>query len=152
MASEATSEGGFAERAEPPNSAVRGAGDSSDPAVIHAITQTMIGEFMYKYTRRKLGSGMSENRHKRFFWIHPYTKTLYWSATDPGAQSTTYSNSKSGEYKVSSSSIFRIRRALTISALIDQLTSRECVKFSTQILSHRVSTKVASSSRLEIAK
>jgi hypothetical protein len=82
---------------------MRGAADSTDPVVIHAITQTMIGEFMYKYTRRKLGSGMSENRHKRFFWIHPYTKTLYWSAADPGAQSTTYSNSKSGE-----SALFKI--------------------------------------------
>lgn len=98
MASEATSEGGFVDRPEHATSAPRGVGDSSDPVVIHAITQTMIGEFMHKYTRRKLGGGMSENRHKRFFWIHPYTKTLYWSATDPGAQSTTYSNSKSGTH------------------------------------------------------
>ncbi|GAA5937266.1 hypothetical protein JCM1841_007026 [Sporobolomyces salmonicolor] len=91
MASEATSDGAF----EAPHPPMRGAGDSTDPAVIHAITQTMIGEFVFKYTRRKLGSGMSENRHKRFFWLHPYTKTLYWSAADPGAQTTTYSSSKS---------------------------------------------------------
>ena len=33
---------------------------------------------------RKAGRGeISDNRHKRFFWIHPYTRTLYWSASDP---------------------------------------------------------------------
>ena len=71
-------------------------GGSTDPAVIHAITQTMIGEFLYKYTRRAIGSGFSEKRHKRFFWVHPYTKTLYWSSVDPGAQSTNQSSAKSG--------------------------------------------------------
>ncbi|KAG1843143.1 hypothetical protein DFJ58DRAFT_805024 [Suillus subalutaceus] len=58
---------------------------STDPAVIHAITQTMIGEFLYKYTRRTIGKGYGEKRHKRFFWVHPYTKTLYWSSADPGS-------------------------------------------------------------------
>lgn len=94
MASEATSDGGFEPTEHQPN--MRGPADSTDPAVIHAITQTMIGEFMFKYTRKKLGGGMSENRHKRFFWVHPYTKALYWSSADPGAQNTTYSNAKSG--------------------------------------------------------
>jgi len=26
---------------------------------------------------------MSENRHRRYFWVHPYTRTLYWSDRDP---------------------------------------------------------------------
>jgi hypothetical protein len=26
---------------------------------------------------------MSETRHRRYFWVHPYTKTLYWSDQDP---------------------------------------------------------------------
>ncbi|KAL1917416.1 uncharacterized protein VTP21DRAFT_3809 [Calcarisporiella thermophila] len=52
--------------------------------IIHAITQTMIGEFMWKYTRRSVGSGLSERRHRRFFWVHPYTNTLYWSTMEPG--------------------------------------------------------------------
>lgn len=89
MASSRTSEGGF-------DTPVRTGGDSTDPAVIHAITQTMIGEFLHKYTRRAIGKGISEKRHKRFFWVHPYTKTLYWSSADPGAQNTNQSSAKSG--------------------------------------------------------
>ena len=30
-------------------------GGFTDPATIHAITQTMIGEFLYKYTHRTIG-------------------------------------------------------------------------------------------------
>jgi hypothetical protein len=70
---------------------------STDPAVIHAITQTMIGEFLYKYTRRTIGKGYGEKRHKRFFWVHPYTKTLYWSSADPGSSNVSESSAKSGE-------------------------------------------------------
>ena len=62
-----------------------GVGTSTDPAVIHAITQTMIGEFLHKYTTKTITKGFSEKRHRRFFWVHPYTKTLYWSTVDPGA-------------------------------------------------------------------
>ncbi|KAL0091336.1 meiotic cell cortex C-terminal pleckstrin homology-domain-containing protein, partial [Phycomyces blakesleeanus] len=62
--------------------------NSNDPGtdidVISAITRTMIGEWMWKHTRRHVGGGISENKHKRFFWVHPYTRTLYWSATEPG--------------------------------------------------------------------
>jgi predicted nucleic acid-binding Zn-ribbon protein len=68
----------------------------SSPEMIHAITQTMIGEFMFKYTRRKVTKGISEKRHERFFWVHPYTKTLYWSSSDPGAQNVNQSSAKSG--------------------------------------------------------
>jgi hypothetical protein len=57
----------------------------TDPRMIQAITQTMIGEFLWKYTRRAGREGMSENRHRRFFWVHPYTRTLYWSEQDPAA-------------------------------------------------------------------
>ncbi|KAI0051353.1 hypothetical protein FA95DRAFT_1534854 [Auriscalpium vulgare] len=68
---------------------------STDPTVIHAITQTMIGEFLYKYTRRPMGKGHGEKRHKRFFWVHPYTKTLYWSSADPGSSNVSESSAKS---------------------------------------------------------
>ncbi|KAI0349197.1 hypothetical protein OH77DRAFT_1432278 [Trametes cingulata] len=68
---------------------------STDPAIIHAITQTMIGEFLYKYTRRTIGKGHGERRHKRFFWVHPYTRTLYWSSADPGSSNVTESSAKS---------------------------------------------------------
>lgn len=57
--------------------------NNTDPRMIQAITQTMIGEFLWKYTRKTGSESMSEKRHRRFFWVHPYTRTLYWSETDP---------------------------------------------------------------------
>ena len=60
-----------------------GIGGGTDPRMIQAITQTMIGEFLWKYTRKAGRGEMSNNRHRRFFWIHPYTRTLYWSDRDP---------------------------------------------------------------------
>lgn len=55
----------------------------TDPRMIQAITQTMIGEFLWKYTRKTGRSDFSDTRHRRYFWVHPYTKTLYWSDQDP---------------------------------------------------------------------
>jgi hypothetical protein len=60
-----------------------GFGPNTDPRMIQAITQTMIGEYLWKYTRKTGRGEMSENRHRRFFWVHPYTRTLYWSDRDP---------------------------------------------------------------------
>jgi hypothetical protein len=73
-------------------------GHGTDPAILHAITQTMIGEFLHKYTRRTIGKGHGERRHKRFFWVHPYTRTLYWSDADPGSSNVSESSAKSGGY------------------------------------------------------
>lgn len=50
-----------------------------DSTIIPVLTQTVIGEYLFKY-HRFLGM---ESRHERFFWIHPYTLTLYWSTTNP---------------------------------------------------------------------
>jgi Meiotic cell cortex C-terminal pleckstrin homology len=55
------------------------------PNIVSNITQTMIGGWMYKNTRKAVGSGFSDNRHRRFFWIHPYSRTLYWSMKEPGS-------------------------------------------------------------------
>jgi len=55
----------------------------TDPRMIQAITQTMIGEFLWKYTRKTVSGEMSNTRHRRYFWVHPYTRTLYWSEQDP---------------------------------------------------------------------
>jgi hypothetical protein len=60
-----------------------GFGPNTDPRMIQAITQTMIGEFLWKYTRKTGRGELSENRHRRYFWVHPYTRTLYWSSDDP---------------------------------------------------------------------
>lgn len=75
--------------------ATNAAGLSTDPAIIHAITQTMIGEPLYKYVRRPMGGN---TRHKRFFWVHPYTKMLYWSDSDPQSSKVSESSAKSGTY------------------------------------------------------
>ncbi|KAJ5836546.1 Pleckstrin homology domain Mcp5-type [Penicillium robsamsonii] len=61
----------------------QGYGPNTDPRMIQAITQTMIGEFLWKYTRKTGSSDMSTTRHRRYFWVHPYTRTLYWSTQDP---------------------------------------------------------------------
>ncbi|GME68347.1 unnamed protein product [[Candida] boidinii] len=52
--------------------------------IIAVITQTIIGEYLFKYYRR-LGplSALSDTRHERYFWIHPYSLTLYWSNNNP---------------------------------------------------------------------
>ncbi|PWY72922.1 putative nuclear migration protein [Aspergillus heteromorphus CBS 117.55] len=55
----------------------------TDPRMIQAITQTMIGEFLWKYTRKTVTGEISSSRHRRYFWLHPYTRTLYWSEQDP---------------------------------------------------------------------
>ncbi|KAF9237380.1 coiled-coil protein [Melanogaster broomeanus] len=89
----AQSQGGL--QSATPAQSVDQNGTSTDPTVIHAITQTMIGEFLYKYTRRTIGKGYGEKRHKRFFWVHPYTKTLYWSSADPGSSNVSESSAKS---------------------------------------------------------
>ncbi len=66
-----------------------------DPRMIQAITQTMIGEYLWKYTRKAGRSGLSENRHRRYFWIHPYTRMLYWSDKGPTPGSRAEQRAKS---------------------------------------------------------
>lgn len=53
-------------------------------SLVPAVTRTMMGDWMYKYTRNVVGGGISEKKHRRFFWVHPYTRTLYWSSSKPG--------------------------------------------------------------------
>lgn len=96
---------------------------STDPAIIHAITQTMIGEFLFKYTRRAIGKGYGERRHRRFFWVHPYTKTLYWSSADPGSSNVSESSAKSGMYP------FPARLDEQLLTSFPQLTSRVSAQF-----------------------
>ncbi|EGX90094.1 nuclear migration protein (ApsA), putative [Cordyceps militaris CM01] len=62
-----------------------GFGPNTDPRMIQAITQTMIGEYLWKYTRKTGRGELSANRHRRYFWVHPYTRTLYWGDQDPSS-------------------------------------------------------------------
>ncbi|KAI9779919.1 MAG: hypothetical protein M1839_007075 [Geoglossum umbratile] len=73
----------------------QGMESGTDPRMIQAITQTMIGEYLWKYTRKAGRGEMSANRHRRFFWVHPYTRTLYWSERDPQMAGRTELKAKS---------------------------------------------------------
>lgn len=57
---------------------------SSEPSkagtISSPIAQTMMGAVLSKYTRRAIRKGNGEWKHKRFFWIQPSSKTLYWSS------------------------------------------------------------------------
>ncbi|KAF9405626.1 hypothetical protein BGZ94_003447, partial [Podila epigama] len=68
---------------------------ATDPTMIQVITQTMIGDYLWKYTRRPIGNAISEKRHRRYFWVHPYTKTVYWSLNNPGAEGSHEQRAKS---------------------------------------------------------
>lgn len=73
-------------------------------SVVDSIAQTMVGEWMYKYVRRRKSFGMSDKsdwdanksmeeisasvtnngvRHKRWVWLAPYERVVMWSSKQP---------------------------------------------------------------------
>ena len=72
-------------------------------SVVDAIAQTMIGEWMWKYVRKRKSFGMTESpavefesgrtgndigsingiRHKRWVWLAPYERAIMWSSKQP---------------------------------------------------------------------
>lgn len=74
-------------------------------SVVDAIAQTMVGEWMWKYVRRRRSFGMTEQRdgvdmgksteemsanisssgtrHKRWVWLAPYERAIMWSSKQP---------------------------------------------------------------------
>jgi hypothetical protein len=64
-------------------------------SVVNAIAQTMVGEWMFKYVRRRKSFGVSEAaafegdpaangvRHKRWVWLAPYERAVMWSSKQP---------------------------------------------------------------------
>jgi hypothetical protein len=71
---------------------------SSDQStsVVDAIAQTMVGEWMFKYVRRrksfgvgdgKVGDDSSNDRHKRWVWLAPYERAILWSSKQPSSGS-----------------------------------------------------------------
>lgn len=73
-------------------------------SVVDAIAQTMVGEWMYKYVRRRKSFGVGEakdswdgknadevsasitnggSRHKRWVWLAPYERAVMWSSKQP---------------------------------------------------------------------
>jgi hypothetical protein len=80
------------------NTANTGSGSvgSSNQAtsVVDAIAQTMVGEWMFKYVRRRKSFGVAESnamdgdnasgvRHKRWVWLAPYERAVMWSSKQP---------------------------------------------------------------------
>ncbi|KAA8910810.1 meiotic cell cortex C-terminal pleckstrin homology-domain-containing protein [Sphaerosporella brunnea] len=68
-------------------------GAAQQTSVVDAIAQTMVGEWMWKYVRRRKTFGVSESpqgddvsggqRHKRWVWLAPYERAVMWSSKQP---------------------------------------------------------------------
>ncbi|CAJ0847524.1 3035_t:CDS:2 [Entrophospora sp. SA101] len=69
---------------------------TTDPDIIRLITRTMVGDDLWKYYKPNFGGGILEKRHKRFFWVHPYSKILYWSVKNPATLSSLDPKSRNG--------------------------------------------------------
>ncbi|KAI8351534.1 hypothetical protein BD560DRAFT_409238 [Blakeslea trispora] len=54
------------------------------------IIHTMTGEKAYKLSEGHFKWYAASKRQTRFFWIHPYTKTLYWSKCESGLQNNVH--------------------------------------------------------------
>lgn len=70
-------------------------GASQPGGVVDAIAQTMVGEWMYKYVRRRKSFNVeaqgkddsSNDRHKRWVWLAPYERAILWSSKQPSSGS-----------------------------------------------------------------
>ena len=89
-------------------------------SVVDAIAQTMIGEWMWKYVRRRKSFGIPESpqaefesgknsgdngsRHKRWVWLAPYDRAVMWSTKQPTSGPALMG--KSGRKRMSRLTIF----------------------------------------------
>jgi hypothetical protein len=69
---------------------------SQATGVVDAIAQTMVGEWMFKYVRRRKSFSVGESggkedsgtdRHKRWVWLAPYERAILWSSKQPSSGS-----------------------------------------------------------------
>ncbi|KAF6228372.1 hypothetical protein HO133_008102 [Letharia lupina] len=75
---------------------------SGQTSVVDAIAQTMVGEWMWKYVRKRTSFGITESaqaefemsrnggnrngsgvRHKRWVWLAPFERSVIWSSKQP---------------------------------------------------------------------
>ncbi|KAK3066773.1 hypothetical protein LTR53_016739 [Teratosphaeriaceae sp. CCFEE 6253] len=73
---------------------------SEETNLIDAIAATMVGEWMWKYVRKRSSFGIAEGgggggefageggtghgtRHKRWVWLSPYERTIMWDSRQP---------------------------------------------------------------------
>ena len=77
---------------------------SEQTSVVDAIAQTMVGEWMWKYVRKRTSFGITESaqaefemgrngdngngsgvRHKRWVWLAPFERSVIWSGKQPAS-------------------------------------------------------------------
>lgn len=71
------------------------ASTSQSSGVVDAIAQTMVGEWMFKYVRRRKSFSVPDagkddsgnDRHKRWVWLAPYERSILWSSRQPSSGS-----------------------------------------------------------------
>lgn len=88
-------------------------------SVVDAIAQTMVGEWMWKYVRRRKSFGVQDSpngwdgkddgtgggqRHKRWVWLAPYERAVMWSSRQPTSGNALLG--KSGRKRMSNSPEF----------------------------------------------
>ncbi|TQS37903.1 hypothetical protein Golomagni_01607 [Golovinomyces magnicellulatus] len=66
-------------------------------SVISAIAQSMIGEWVFKYTRQRKPASATDSyrsleisnkvRHRRWIWLAPYERAVMWSSKEPTSRS-----------------------------------------------------------------
>ena len=98
------------------------------PGVVDAIAQTMVGEWMFKYVRRRKSFGVPESnakddnndRHKRWVWLAPYERAILWSSKQPSSGSALMG--KTGRKRKSSYlTILGVTRSLTRAVAIQSV-------------------------------
>ena len=73
--------------------------NNAQTSVVDAIAQTMVGEWMWKYIRKRTSFGITDTtaqdaekgdhrtiggvRHKRWVWLAPYERAVIWSSKQP---------------------------------------------------------------------
>ncbi|RYP79458.1 hypothetical protein DL769_002967 [Monosporascus sp. CRB-8-3] len=117
------------------NTNIESAAGSSQQAssVVDAIAQTMVGEWMFKYVRRRKSFSMtdganrneenSNDRHKRWVWLAPYERAILWSSKQP--QSGSALMGKPG-------------RKLTIQSVLDVKDDNPPPKGATQVFNRSI--------------
>jgi hypothetical protein len=74
---------------------------SEETKTVDAIASTMVGEWMWKYIRKRKSFGVAEDfpvledgsintsshgsRHKRWVWLSPYERTIMWDSKQPSS-------------------------------------------------------------------
>ena len=84
--------------------------DAPKPAIVDAIAFAMVGEWMWKYTRKRTSFGLAESRsreaeslksgprHQRWVWILPGEGEMMWSGKRPDSETMVWGkNARRGE-------------------------------------------------------